>query len=405
MGGIIVVADTHFGIKKGSISMPGYFADFLRWIRELEKEKEKKVRILEGESLRNRTLTRPEKIIFLGDIIELWDSEDEAVNTCVSTLIPTLAEIEAEKIYVLGNHDNILDKALLSQEKEYYPLGKSNLKVVEDVYPSDKKFLPMGNQNYLFVHGHQFDKHFTNTGKLYNILPWLRKVSNALTNYVPFLFILSMIFKFINLIGNKSIFLGNNQLLYLLFALSIPKLYMSFGRRLWSHISGVRYNKEETRRNFKKWWKKFREKRKIKENVNVVYGHTHFLNYIPAPEIDRTMYEFYQDMLKKRNISIEMEHGTNLINISSWIKDIKNKEKDEKYKNVMVASFLYIDEEGFEFFGWDWYEKRVFHIPKEVIIIRRETEKGIIPEAMAEKLAKIGWPQKLIDKWQKSVEV
>ena len=404
MGGIIVVADTHFGIKKGSISMPGYFADFLRWIRELEKEKEKKVRILEGESPRNRTLTRPDKIIFLGDIIELWDSEDEAVNACVSTLIPTLAEIEAEKIYVLGNHDNILDKVLLPQEKEYYPLGKSNLKVVEDVYPSDS-FLKRGDQNYLFVHGHQFDKHFTNTGRLYNILPWLRKVSNALTNYVPFLFILSMIFKFINLIGNKSIFLGNNQLLYLLFALSIPKLYMSFGRRLWSHISGVRYNKEETRRNFKKWWKKFREKRKIKENVNVVYGHTHFLNYIPAPEIDRTMYEFYQDMLKKRNISIEMEHGTNLINISSWIKDIKNKEKDEKYKNVMVASFLYIDEEGFEFFGWDWYEKRVFHIPKEVIIIRRETEKGIIPEAMAEKLAKIGWPQKLIDKWQRSVEV
>ena len=121
MGGIIVVADTHFGIKKGSISMPGYFADFLRWIRELEKEKEKKVRILEGESPRNRTLTRPDKIIFLGDIIELWDSEDEAVNTCVSTLMPTLAEIEAEKIYVLGNHDNILDKASLSQEKEYYP--------------------------------------------------------------------------------------------------------------------------------------------------------------------------------------------------------------------------------------------------------------------------------------------
>ena len=404
MGGIIVVADTHFGIKKGSISMPGYFADFLRWIRELEKEKEKKVRILEGESPRNRTLTRPDKIIFLGDIIELWDSEDEAVNACVSTLIPTLTEIEAEKIYVLGNHDNILDKVLLPQEKEYYPLGKSNLKVVEDVYPSDS-FLKRGDQNYLFVHGHQFDKHFTNTGKLYNILPWLRKVSNALTNYVPFLFILSMIFKFINLIGNKSIFLGNNQLLYLLFALSIPKLYMGFGRWLWSHISGVRYNKEETRRNFKKWWKKFREKRKIKESVNVVYGHTHFLNYIPAPEIDRTMYEFYQDKLKKRNISIDMEHGTNLINISSWIKDIKNKEKDEKYKNVMVASFLYIDEEGFEFFGWDWYEKRVFHIPKEVIIIRRETEKGIIPEAMAEKLAKIGWPQKLIDKWQKSVEV
>ncbi|HEC93472.1 MAG TPA: hypothetical protein ENI51_10885, partial [Candidatus Atribacteria bacterium] len=145
MGGIIVVADTHFGIKKdNSISMPGYFGDFLRWIKELEEEKEKTVKILDGETPKDKTLIKPDEIIFLGDILELWDSEDEAVNTCVSTLMPTLAEIGAEKIYVLGNHDNILDKALLSQEKEYYPLGKSNLKIVEDVYPSDKKFLPIG---------------------------------------------------------------------------------------------------------------------------------------------------------------------------------------------------------------------------------------------------------------------
>jgi len=38
-----------------------------------------------------------------------------------------------------------------------------------------------------------------------------------------------------------------------------------------------------------------------------------------------------------------------------------------------------------------------------VIIIRRETKKRVIPEGMAKKLAEIGWPKKLIDKWQKPV--
>ena len=404
MGGIIVVADTHFGIKKdNSISMPGYFGDFLRWIKELEEEKEKTVKILDGETPKDKTLIKPDEIIFLGDILELWDSEDEAVNTCVSTLMPTLAEIEAEKIYVLGNHDNILDKALLSQEKEYYPLGKSNLKIVEDVYPSDKKFLPIGNQNYLFVHGHQFDKHFTNTGKLSNILPWLRKVSNALTNYVPLLFGISIVSAIINkLISNdKILVLGKPEIVVLLFFLTFPKLYMTFGRRFWSWFSGVKYKKHETIDNFTKWWKLFIGNNKVPENLNVVYGHTHFLNYIPKKKTDAKMYQFYMDKLRDRKIPVETRPA--IVNISAWMKDLTKKEP--KYKNVMVASFLYIDDKGFEFFGWDWYEKRIFHIPKEVIIIRRETKKGVIPDDMAEKLAEIGWPKKLIEKWKKSAEL
>jgi len=473
MGGIIVVADTHFGIKKGSISMPGYFGDFLRWIKELEEEKKKTVKILDGETPKDKTLIKPDKIIFLGDILELWDSEDEAVNTCVSTLMPTLAEIGAEKIYVLGNHDNILDKALLSQEKEYYPLGESNLKIVEE-YPSDG-FLPIGDQNYLFVHGHQFDKHFTNIGKLYNILPALRNVSNALTNYVPLLFGISIISAIINkLISNdKILVLGKPEIVVLLFFLTFPKLYMTFGRRFWSWFSGVKYKKHETIEKFVEWWKKFigeksfivrlkdwlknsiedifknkerkkltqklkkswqrfvnevikkkYSKKEIPNNVNVIYGHTHFLNYVNLQEEELQkrfekrpeLYEFYLTKLRKKEIE---EKKPTLVNISAWIKDIKNienkknedkenKKNDEKkkeYKNVMVASFLYIDDEGFEFFGWDWYEKSVFHIPKEVIIIRRELEKNVVPDWMAKKLAEIGWPENLIKKWKKHTEL
>lgn len=425
MGGIIVVADTHFGIKKdNSISMPGYFGDFLWWIKELEEEN-KKVKILDRNTIKDKTLIKPKEIIFLGDIIELWDSDDEAVSTCVSSLLPTLAEIEAEKIYVLGNHDNILDKASLSQEKEYYPLGKSNLKIVEDVYPS-KGFLEMGNQNYLFAHGHQFspgclfkiaswidEKIFSNKIRCYDIIPRMKRIGNTMGSFFSGIFVIFFVISLIALIyilrlDVLSFRVFNDPLFYttLIFGLlGLPKLIIDHARSLYNKKTGLRYKKQKTKESFEDWWKKFKQKRKIEENVNVVYGHTHFLNYIPAPEIDKTMYEFYEDKLKTRNIPVDTEAKTNLVNISSWMKDIKHKEKDEKYKNVMVASFLYIDNEGFEFFGWDWYKKRIFHIPKEVIIIRRELKENVIPKWMVGKLTDVGWPKNLIEKWQEQAEL
>jgi len=125
------------------------------------------------------------------------------------------------------------------------------------------------------------------------------------------------------------------------------------------------------------------------------------------------LYEFYLTKLRKKKIE---EKKPTLVNISAWIKDIKNidkkkkedKKNDEKkkeYKNVMVASFLYIDDEGFEFFGWDWYKKSIFHIPKEVIIIRRELKENVIPKWMVGKLTDVGWPKNLIEKWQKPVKL
>ncbi|MCD6467517.1 MAG: hypothetical protein J7L10_06330, partial [Methanomicrobia archaeon] len=224
-----------------------------------------------------------------------------------------------------------------------------------------------------------------------------------LTNYVPLLFGISIVSAIINkLISNdKILVLGKPEIVVLLFFLTFPKLYMTFGRRFWSWFSGVKYKKHETIDNFTKWWKLFIGNNKVPENLNVVYGHTHFLNYIPKKKTDAKMYQFYMDKLRDRKIPVETRPA--IVNISAWMKDLTKKEP--KYKNVMVASFLYIDDKGFEFFGWDWYEKRIFHIPKEVIIIRRELKENVIPKWMVEKLTEIGWPQNLIEKWKKSAEL
>lgn len=447
MGGIIVVADTHFGIKKGSInmSMPGYFVDFLEWIKNLE-EKEFKVKVVDGPvkrgKIKEKILYTPEKIVFLGDIFELWDSENQPVTACRSTVLPTLSEITAEKIYVLGNHDNILKRIVLENrqgEYLYYHLGKPLLRIFPDVYPPSKDAISTekyGDEAYLFVHGHQFDKYFTESGGGYKIWSVIRNVSNSLTLYVPALFVLSFAVKVINWAAHTSIFLGENPTFGLLFLLTLPRIFMDIGRPLWNWAVGTTYKKRETVINFTRWWEKFLKTEPLPENVNVVYGHTHFLNYIPSPNRNHEnemlrgeLYREYKKRLTRRKIP--EKDMPDLINISAWVTDFlvlsekfllrvekihktlkrlfSKRRKDRLNPElVTVATFLYIDEYGFEFFGWNWYSDsspEVFHIPKDAIVMRRE--KGLVTddESIRAVLKEVGWPDQMIELWDKDPHI
>ncbi|KYK36135.1 MAG: metallophosphoesterase [Theionarchaea archaeon] len=449
MGGTIVVADTHFGIKKGglNVSMPGYFADFLKWIRELEEKKEFKVKIVKGhireENIEDKTISPPDKIVFLGDIFEFWESENEPVAACLSTVIPILSEIKAEKIYVLGNHDNILKNICLERphKKEfmYYHLGSSLMKVFPNAYPSQsgdtvttEKY---GDEAYVFVHGHQFDKYFRETGGSYKIWATIRNVGNSLTLYIPFLFVASVIVKIINWIAHTSIFLGESPTFWLLLLLTIPRIYLDIGRPIWDRLVGMRYKKRDTVDNFTKWWKKFISSKKVPQKVNVVYGHTHYLNYMTphlemmAEGIPGKLHQFYGEKLVQRGI--EEEKRPTLANISAWVTDFPDfgekwfmtmekasnqvksafvkKEKDRLNSELAtVATFLYIDEDGFEFFGWDWYqdiEQKIFNIPKQAIIKRREHGPVTDDDAVREVLEKIGWPNEVVELWKKDPHV
>ncbi len=458
---LIVVADTHFGLKKAKINMgmPGYFANFLDWIASLEGQPVT-VKVLEGplqeKSIKEKTIYFPQKIIFLGDILELWDSEDEPVAACVATLMPSLANIKAEKIYVLGNHDNILKRIVLETPQGgymHYNLGGSVLKVFPDVYPPPSAHIvteKCGANHYIFVHGHQFDKYFAESGGSYKIWSVVRNVSDSLTLYVPALFGISCVVKIVNWIAGTSIFLGKNPTWGLLFLLTLPRIYMDIGRRLWNWIVGMRYKKQETITNFMHWWKKFvssksksknksesKSKSKSKpvpENLAVVYGHTHYLNYLPshyAPGEDMFsggLHDYYKETSQKEGIP-EEERPT-LVNISAWVTDfyilsekfflavekashqlkkpfVKEKKERLNPESATVGTFLYIDEDGFEFFGWNWYSEEekpvhnVFHIPKAAIIKRRERGPVTDDEEVRKALEDIGWPQTLVNLWKR----
>ncbi|MBU7048226.1 MAG: metallophosphoesterase [Theionarchaea archaeon] len=460
--GIVVVADTHFGLKKGKInmSMPGYLAHFLEWVNNLEREP---VQIIEGdikeENIRVKNISTPEKVIFLGDLLELWDSKNETLAANVLTLLPTLSNIEAEKIYVLGNHDDILKRIVLKTPHtgEYmeYPLGKSALKVFPDRYPPvtanmEGAFTVMyGEEHYLFIHGHQFDRDFTGPLTIYKTYPLLRTVSNSFTIYVPVLLMASFLARMVNWIFDTSFLWGDPSIFWLLFALSLPWIGTSIARPFWNQVAGMRYREDETVKSFMHWWNNIANPELLPENVNVVYGHTHFLNFIPSPKHERMADE--KGLSLHRKISTRYKKGflrmgiqekdiPALVNISAWITDfpsfreklfIKSKKtysfleklsirtknyilkKEEEKKRdrlnpelVTVATFLYIDEDGFEFFGWNWYSddpnrRKVFNIPKNAIQRRREQGPVTKDRSVREVLEKIGWPEQLLIQWEK----
>lgn len=452
--GIIVIADTHFGLKKGDVnrSMPGHVAEFLEWVKGLEKEP-KTVKIVEGNIkkgvIKDKTISSPEKLILLGDILELWDSDNETLAACVLSTLPTLSQIKAEKIYVLGNHDDILERAILKNPEANtylkYLLGESALTIV-DQYPGlDAPTEKYGDESYLFVHGHQFDKDFTGPLQIYKIYPSLRTAANSLTFYVPLLFVLSAGITGITWILQSSFPWEDFRICVLLFFLSIPYLGMRVARPFWTFVTGMRYRKEETLKSFARWWEKIVTPA-FPENVNVVYGHTHFLNYIPSPKHEKMVEEKgiilgdmrnrYKKELDKKKI--QEKHMPALINLSAWITDFHSsreklflksekvyttskkpftkaktfvsKKKEARKKDrlipesVTAATFLYIDEEGFEYFGWNWYtpsSQKIFHIPKDAILKRREIGPVTDDEAVRTVLKDIGWPDHLIALWEK----
>ena len=151
---IIVVADTHFGLKKkDETSNPEKFSDFLKWIDSLEQKGTEKIDsgIWSNNEEKTITVKKPEKLIFAGDILEFWDATKESIDVCTRSIIQSLYNLKSEKIYLLGNHDQNL-----TEISDNYPLGHSNILIKEGEYATFK-----GEKRFIFLHGHEFDKLFS----------------------------------------------------------------------------------------------------------------------------------------------------------------------------------------------------------------------------------------------------
>jgi UDP-2,3-diacylglucosamine pyrophosphatase LpxH len=121
---IIVVSDLHLGGRED----PGTGERFNRFLKYLgtdfisvsdicRSENAKKT----NEPARNKRLFPPEKIILLGDILELWDSRNQDRNcSFLDAFLPflTMRDMDCDVIYVTGNHDEDVAEFIASRDDD-----------------------------------------------------------------------------------------------------------------------------------------------------------------------------------------------------------------------------------------------------------------------------------------------
>ena len=368
---LVVVADTHFGLKKeDEHSNPTAFSDFLKWIESLEEDGTKKLDLGAWSSTEDKTITikRPEKLIFLGDILEMWDASKESIDVCTRSIIQSLSSLKSEKIYILGNHDQNL-----AEISDNYPLGLSNVRIKEGEYTTFK-----GDKEFVFLHGHEFDKLFNLPS--WRILPYINNAASVFGLYTwIFVAFFGIDISLLVSIGFSSI--ADWMVLLILGAVSIPFLFTQFGRNIWNNVKSTKYKPEDAENGLVKWWNSF-TRETDSGDWTIVYGHTHVIG-------------FWSKSIGNNRLT--------MFNLPSWVKDVSQKD-GVSYEMIFRNGFLYIDSQSIEFFGWDSEKKRPFLIPKNLIQIRllnEDAEKAGVYDIKKE-LQEIGWPQKLIDKWLES---
>ena len=363
---IIVVADTHFGLKKeGQNCDPNAFSDFLAWVASVEQKGKDEINLgIWSIGNEKMVVKPPEKMVFLGDILELWDTTKEAVDVCSRSIVQTLSNLNFEKIYVLGNHDHEL-LGIVGK----YPLGQSSIKIMKNEYLTSK-----GNKKLMFLHGHQFDKLFSLPS--WKIMPLFNKVATVFGKFTwVFVALFAINITVLFSIGFDG--LADWITLLSLGTISIPFLVVRFGRDIWNNRKTTKYKPEEAENGVEKWWNIISNTEEIEE-TNVIYGHTHSMSF------------WSKDVGKTK---------LNLFNLPSWVKD-HNKKSGISLENVFRHGFLYIDEETIEFIGWDTQKKRPFFIPQNIIQERQMDNLTIFKmEQTYKDLLQIGWPPELIDKW------
>lgn len=345
----IVVSDVHLGDES---SNHDDFSKFIDWIAALEKNGGRSIKSGEKEII----LSPPEKLILLGDILELWSPQGNDMKFTVQRAFEPfgkLVGLECEKIFVLGNHDEDISEYLDiklndgSGVKENTFKVKSNFTVINRHYPEDphdetKGFLHIGNDKYFFIHGQQFDRLFISVGPLANIPTYIAKISSAFSRIFPLhgwsvviVFAILLVLYFINITKSQTVL----PYLQVTFILSIPRLFTYLQDKVWANIKGFFTDKPKYKDVQTIIQEKYYDFNKdtTGTDVNLIFGHTH------VPEI--YPYKFTID---------NKEHEMLFVNSGSWV-------REEKFAH---NTFVYIDETGSYLFKWNCGSIEL--IPREI---------------------------------------
>ena len=356
---VIVVSDVHLG---GKSSHCKDFRDFLEWLNTLSDE---------GTSLNGNgnkvDIKKPGTIILLGDILELWDPEEDDRNYVISDVLTTISilnSIDCDIIYVIGNHDeDLLDFKKVWRKKgvEHINNGKGTFKMFYRSYPKTKegtekvKGIAIGKKKYAFLHGHQFDR-FQVFYKLSRFLSktlnkqvridpidWFQDLANVsftkniglkLNGHTLIFCLFLVLYGLVGYYWFKDTPIGSGLgILWIVissfFVLTIlPKVVTFLNTEIWRRIPGTIVKKCKPIEEVIKERYVDKKGEKIDANI-IVFGHTHNSGYYPKEP--------------KKNERL-------FINTGCWVKLSKKCIEKEK---AIPNTFLYIDTESLYLLKWD----------------------------------------------------
>lgn len=321
---IWVVSDVHLG---GSNSNHKEFADFLEWVAGKSEFE------IRGST---RTALSPTKLILLGDFLELWDPiDDDFKNTALHLFesLEGLFKVAGEVVLVTGNHDEALETYEALDKKGNnagYPITKPRFRIISRRYTpdNDPRYFQVGDKKYFFIHGHEFDRSFRFFGKLSRLPGLMAALNNTLMPWFPpkgwgtfVIFFALLVIRLLNLWPQWL----PQGLLYIMGALSVPRLFTYLQTHLWRRFGRYLTDRPKHKDIEELISKGYYDRKKDTITADVViYGHTH------VPEISKP--------------GIAKSIGKTLVNTGSWVSDPNPTEK-----NTLVV----IDKEGALLLKWE----------------------------------------------------
>lgn len=333
---ILVVSDTHLGHTKSNFEQ---FNTFLQYLVKMGKSKTPL--IIKDITGKEKEIAYPEMIIFLGDILELWEPKNDQIGYVGAqsrSLLEKIIEISCEKVYVLGNHD----KTLETFAAQTYALKNGDLDIFYRHFPEDpeSEYIAVGGRSYYFIHGHQFDKDirkFKGLGEAGPSLIFsLQRINKQLFRMHGFGSVLLAVFLYIVYFSVTKSDIALHIATFLL-PFWIAGVTWPFGRFIVRKLCKARDRNIES--IFKNGW--YNPEKDTIAADNLVFAHTHY----PGIATKQMLKESTEKDVKKELV----------VNTGSWFQE-----------GIVSNTFVYID-------------------GKEVMLLTWGPEKEVAPDTIMEK--------------------
>jgi UDP-2,3-diacylglucosamine pyrophosphatase LpxH len=341
---VIVVSDFHLGLA-GKEKVGENFSDFIKFIGNLKPKGAPGEHVKVTVDGKPRELYTPGIIVLLGDIFDMWSPRENVFSSVLDDAYPfiqPLLALPAKIVYVVGNHDEVI----ADFNGRFPKIFPEKVIISGSHYPDsgegegeNRQFtgLKVGDHNYFFLHGQQFDLMFNTAGLLQGYPGWVTKNYSIFREHARLkwffrsLFVISIGYLAITgIMKNPTPFDGLFYfLLGLTFVIFLFSIKPSRFREFWDHINLRIKAKDETIENIieQGFWKPEAGKNILADVV--VFGHTHLA------DDSRTK---YMNTMNKR-----------FINSGAW--GDKTAVPDGEGKRI-PDTFVYIDAEGAFLLSW-----------------------------------------------------